>query len=105
MEEVLDVATNALTDTMVERLISSVSTLAEISDAIASSKLLSVVDKLSKNADILESLLDSVFGLLSAINTLNNAFSDTIIERLVVNLSKIVELTDCISNSQLVEVV
>ncbi|GAB6077553.1 helical membrane plugin domain-containing protein [Hydrogenobaculum acidophilum] len=105
MEEVLDVATNAMTDTMVERLISSVSTLAEISDAIASSKLLSVIDKLSKNADILESSLDSVFGLLSAINTLNNAFSDTMIERLVVSLSKIAELTDYISNSQLIEVV
>ncbi|MGC9143591.1 helical membrane plugin domain-containing protein [Hydrogenobaculum sp.] len=104
MEEVLDVATNALTDTMVERLISSVSTLAEISDAIASSKLLSVVDKLSKNADILESSLDSIFGLLSAINTLNNAFSDTMIERIVHNFSKILELTDYISNSPLIEV-
>ncbi|MGC8677641.1 MAG: hypothetical protein ACP5UF_05430 [Hydrogenobaculum sp.] len=105
MEEVLDVATNASTDTMVERLISSVSTLAEISDAIASSKLLSVVDKLSKNADILESSLDSVFGLLSAISTLNNAFSDTMIERIVHNFSKILELTDYISNSPLIEAI
>lgn len=104
MEEVLDVATNALTDTMVERLVSSISTLGELSDAIASSRLLNVVDKLSKNADVIESSLDSIFGLLSAINTLNNAFSDTMIERIVVNLSKIVELTDYISNSQLIEV-
>ncbi len=105
MEEVLDVATNALTDTMLERLVSSVSTLAELSDMIASSKLLATLDKLSKNAELLDSSLDSIFGLLSAINTLNNAFSDTMIERIVSNLSKILELTDAITNSKLLEVI
>jgi len=105
MEEVLDVATNALTDSMVERLISSVSTIAELSDAIASSKLLNTIDKLSKNAETLESSLDAVFGLLSAINAMNNAFTDSILERLTASLSKIVELTDYISNSQLMEVI
>jgi uncharacterized protein YjgD (DUF1641 family) len=104
MEEVLGVATDALTDTMVERLISNLSTLAELSDTIASSKLLYVLDKLSKNADLIDSSLDSVFGLLSAINTLNNAFSDTMIERIVHNFSKILELIDYISNSPLLEV-
>jgi uncharacterized protein YjgD (DUF1641 family) len=105
MEEVLDVATNALTDSMVERLVSSVSTIAELSDAIASSKLLNTIDKLSKNAETLESSLDAVFGLLSAINAMNNAFTDSMLERLTVSLSKIVELTDYISNSQLMEVI
>jgi len=105
MEEVLGVATNALTDSMVERLVSSVSTIAELSDAIASSKLLNTIDKLSKNAETLESSLDAVFGLLSAINAMNNAFTDSMLERLTVSLSKIVELTDYISNSQLMEVI
>jgi uncharacterized protein YjgD (DUF1641 family) len=105
MEEVLDVATNALTDSMVERLVSSVSTIAELSDAIASSKLLNTINKLSKNAETLESSLDAVFGLLSAINAMNNAFTDSMLERLTVSLSKIVELTDYISNSQLMEVI
>jgi uncharacterized protein YjgD (DUF1641 family) len=105
MEEVLGVATNALTDSMVERLVSSVSTIAELSDAIASSKLLNTIDKLSKNAETLESSLDAVFGLLSAINAMNNAFTDSMLERLTASLSKIVELTDYISNSQLMEVI
>jgi uncharacterized protein YjgD (DUF1641 family) len=105
MEEVLGVATNALTDSMVERLVSSISTIAELSDAIASSKLLNTIDKLSKNAETLESSLDAVFGLLSAINAINNAFTDSMLERLTASLSKIVELTDYISNSQLMEVI
>jgi hypothetical protein len=105
MEEVLGVAANAFTDSMVERLVSSVSTIAELSDAIASSKLLNTIDKLSKNAETLESSLDAVFGLLSTINAMNNAFTDSMLERLTGSLSKIVELTDYISNSQLMEVI
>lgn len=105
MEEVLGVTTDALTDTMVERLVSNISTLAELSDTIASSKLLIVLDKLSKNASTLESSLDAVLGLLAALNTINNAFSDTMLERTVNNLSKILELVDIISNSKLLDVI
>ncbi len=104
MEEVIGVAANALTDTMVERLVSNLSTLAEISDNIASSNLLPVLDKLSKNASVIDHSLDAVLGLLSTLNTINNAFTDSMLERTVTNLSKLLELTDMIANSKFMDV-
>lgn len=98
-----DVGINALTDSMLERLISNLTKLLELTDAIASSNLINTINKLSYYSETLDKSLDAIMGLTATLNTLNNAFTDSMLERLISNFSRLIELSDIISNSKLID--
>ncbi len=98
-----DVGLNALTDSMLERIISNLTKIVELSDAIASSNLLNTINKLSYYSETLDKSLDAIMGLTATLNTLNNAFTDSMLERLISNFSRLIELSDTISNSKLID--
>ncbi|MDQ7055466.1 MAG: hypothetical protein Q9M89_02810 [Persephonella sp.] len=78
---VLETMTNALTDQMVERLTQNVEKLIELGDKLSDPQMMEAIDKLTKNAEALNKSVENLIETTTALSTMLNAFTDSMVER------------------------
>ncbi|MGC8650515.1 MAG: DUF1641 domain-containing protein [Hydrogenobaculum sp.] len=79
---------------MIERIVHNFSKILELTDYISNSPLIEVLEKIAKNADSLNKSIDAIIGFSNALVVMDNAFTDSMLERIVTFMAELGELSD-----------
>ncbi len=90
----LEVMTNALTDEMVERTASNFEKVVELIDRLNDPQMAEAIDKLVKNAETLNKSMENLIGAATALSTMLNAFTDSMVEKMAGTVGEMGELLD-----------
>ncbi len=90
----LEVMTNALTDEMVERTASNFEKVVELIDRLNDPQMAETIDKLVKNAETLNKSMENLIGAATALSTMLNAFTDSMVEKMAGTVGEMGELLD-----------
>ncbi|MBK3333246.1 DUF1641 domain-containing protein [Persephonella atlantica] len=101
---VLETMTNALTDQMVERLTQNIEKIVELGDKLSDPQMMETIDKLTKNAEALNKSVENLIEATTALSTMLNAFTDSMVERLTSTISELGELVDEVNRSNMKEI-
>ncbi|WP_456465980.1 DUF1641 domain-containing protein [Persephonella sp.] len=101
----LDVMTNALTDEMVERTASNFEKVVELIDKLNDPNMAEAIDKLVKNAETLNKSLENLIGTTTALSTMLNAFTDSMVEKMAGTAGEMGELMDEANRANIKDIV